>query len=419
MTEKLLQYIWQFGYFNHDDLKTVAGETLSIDFAGRLNNNQGPDFLQAKILIDKTLLAGSVELHLNTSDWAKHNHSSDPNYKNVILHVVLHHDVDHDSNIPVLELQPRIPNILLQRYERLMNNTAFIACTGSISNVKELTWTSWKERLLAERLSAKAERLIQFLKRTNFHWEEAFWWLLCRNFGSTVNSDAFEALAQSIPLNLLAKHKNQIHQLEALLFGQAGMLDKNFIEDYPQLLKKEYAFLKNKYKLKPIPFPMHTLRMRPGNFPALRLAQLAMLIHSSNHLFSKIIEVTEVKEIVKMLSVTANDYWHYHYRFDEESGYKQKRLGDVMSNNLIINTVIPSVFAYGLYHNKEQTKLKALRWLEQTKPESNNITKGFAEISIANKSSYDSQALIQLKNEYCNKRSCLECAIGNALLKTI
>ena len=416
MTERLLQYIWQFQYLNKIDLQTTSGEAVQIIFQGQHNTNQGPDFSDAKIKIGRTTWAGMVELHLKTSDWQKHKHQLDKNYNNVILHVVWEDDASK-SNIPVLELKGRVSKILLKRYEELMNNGSFIPCENSIQSIREITWKSWKDRLLAERLMRKAQAVEALLQQSNYHWEETFWWLLARNFGMKVNADAFEAMARSIPITILAKQKQQIHQLEALLLGQAGLLEGKLKDEYSVMLQKEYRYQKAKHKLKPITILLHFLRMRPVNFPTVRLAQLAMLVHQSAHLFSKIKEAGAVKEIKNWFDVTANDYWHYHYRFDESSSFKKKKLGETMIDNIIINTVAPVLFAYGSYHNEQQYKDKALLWLESTAPEANSITKGFAGLGIENKNAFDSQALIELKNEYCSKKRCLECGVGNALLK--
>ena len=419
MTERLLQYIWQFQYFSRSELQTTQGENIQVLFPGKPNTNQGPDFLNAQIKIGNTTLAGSVELHLKTSQWQEHGHQNDPNYKNVILHVVFEDDTKiNASSVPVLELQSRISTVLLQRYNSLMQAGTFISCANSIAGVKEITWTAWKERLLAERLTRKSNLVFDFLKKNNYHWEETFWWMLARNFGMKVNSDAFEAIAQSIPVNILAKHKNQIHQLEALLLGQAGLLNGAFNDDYPQLLQREYSFLKKKYNLKPTHIRVQSLRMRPGNFPAIRLAQLAMLIQHSAHLFSRILETENVLEIKKLFEVTANDYWHYHYTIDELSGFKKKTIGKEMMENVVINSIVPVLFAYGLHHKEEKYKTKALNWLEATAAERNAVTKGFSALQLANKTAYDSQAYIELKTQYCDQKHCLQCAVGNALLKS-
>ena len=419
MTERLLQYIWQFQYYNNNSLTTVDGDALQIIYPGKFNTNQGPDFLEAKIKVAETTWAGNIELHIKSSNWVTHKHSEDKNYNNIILHVVWEDDADLGLPFPVLELQSRVSNFLLARYDELMMTTAFIPCQNSASQVNELTWKSWKDRLLAERLQHKANKIIEHLTNNNNHWEETFWWLLAANFGIKVNSDAFEKIAKSLPTNILAKHKNQIHQLEALLFGQAGLLENNFTDAYPAMLQKEYLFYKAKYKLQPIQASLFFLRMRPANFPSVRLAQLAMLINKSNSLFSVIKEADSLQEIKKLLNVTANDYWHYHYVFDEATAFKEKHIGTQMVNNLLINTIIPIVFAYGMYNKEDGYKSKALQWLEEVPAEKNNITEAFAGLGVENKNAFDSQALIQLKNEYCNQKRCLQCSVGNRLLKTV
>src|SRR5688572_8331027 len=350
MTERLLQYIWQFQYFNRASLQTTEGESLEIIFSGTINKNQGPDFHDARIRIGNTMLAGTIEIHCKASEWEKHQHHNDKNYRNVILHVVFENDAIFSNHIPVLELKSRISNLMLQQYDRLMMSNTFIACSGSIHEIKDITWFSWKERLLAERLTRKAVKIHELLNQNNAHWEETFWWLLARSFGTKVNSDAFEAIARSVSIAILAKHKTSIHQLEALLLGQANLLNENFEDEYPKMLAREYQFLKTKYNLKPIDIPVHFLRLRPGNFPTIRLAQLAMLITQSTHLFSKTLEAGNVEDIEGWLNCSANDFWHYHYHFHLQSKFKKKKLGKSMIAAIIINTVIPSLFAFGLYY---------------------------------------------------------------------
>lgn len=418
MTERLLQYIWQFQYFNKSELQTTAGEKVRIIHPGSLNTHQGPDFADSKIIIGQTTWAGNIELHLHTSQWHQHGHHTDKNYNNVILHVVWQDDEPlKQLNIPVIELQHRVSGLLISKYHEWMEKTSFIPCEHAIAQVKNLTWQAWLDRLLAERLTRKAEIVFTFLNQTNNNWEDAFWWLLARNFGARVNADAFELMARSIPLKLLAKHKSNLIQLEALLLGQAGLLSEQAKEDYPIMLYKEYTFLRNKYKLQPIHITPMFLRMRPGNFPTIRLAQLAMLVHHSSHLFSKIKEAENAEEIKDWLNITANDYWHYHYRLDELSAYKPKKLGNAMINNIIINTMAPVMYAYGRYHQLENFKEKALQWLESCVAENNTITNGYQQLGIKNASAADSQALIELKNEYCNYKRCLECAVGNAIIR--
>jgi hypothetical protein len=420
MTEKLLQFIWHLQYFNRNELLTEQGETLQIIQPGTWNTNQGPDFLSAKIRLAGTTWAGNIELHIHTSDWFRHSHQTDSNFQNIILHVVWKNDEPANTSpfyLPVLELQSRVSILLLQRYEEWMNNLCFVPCEKSLHLVNELIWLKWKERLLVERLQRKSTYILQLYKQNVQHWEETFWWMIARNFGIRVNADAFEAIAHSIPINILTKHKGQIHQLESLLFGQAGLLNTKLKEDYPRMLQKEYRFLQKKYQLQKVFVPLKFLRMRPSSFPSVRLAQLAMLIYNSTHLFSKIKELQSLKEVKDLLDITANDYWHYHYRFEELSDYKVKNLGEEMVNNIIVNTIVPTLYAYGSYHGEIVYKNKALNWLEEIAPEKNRITNGWKEIGASNQQAYDSQSLIELKTQYCDYKRCLECGIGNALLK--
>lgn len=417
MNEKLLQFIWQFGYFNKSTLTTTAGEPVTIITPGSINTDQGPDFTNAKISIGATILAGAVEVHFKSSHWKLHSHTGDSNYKKVILHVVYDDDEKDDKNIPVVELKERIAHSLLKKYEELMEAKYFIACEKSINAVPQITIQLWKESLAVLRLQHKTETINGLLALNQYHWEETFWWLLARNFGIKVNADAFEAVAKSISINLLAKHKNNLIQLEALLLGQAGLLEGPYTSHYPVLLQKEYSFLKKKYKLNPIHLPVYFLRMRPGNFPTIRLSQLAALIHASEHLFSKIIGANSLKEVKTMFDVKANDFWNEHYTFNETTTFKEKILGASMIDGIIINTVVPAVFAYGSFHKNELLKNKAQGWLEEIKAEKNHITKGFALLGVVNKNAFDSQALIELKTNFCDVKRCLNCAVGNAVLK--
>lgn len=416
MNEQLLQFIWQFQYFNKESLKTCTGEQIEIVSAGILNKNQGPDFADAKIRIGNTLWAGTVELHLCTSDWNKHGHTNDENYKNIILHVVFEND-QPPTDLPVLELKDRIANSLLSRYQSLMLHQHFIPCEKMIGSVGELTINMWQTRLVTERLERKLAVINDYLLQTNQHWEECFWWLLAKNFGVKTNAQAFEAIAKSVSINILAKHKNQLIQLEALLMGQAGLLNLHSDDKYVHLLKKEYQFLKAKYHLKPIHFPVHFLRMRPGNFPTIRLAQLAALIAQSVHLFSKIVEAPSLAEVEKWFTAPPNDFWNYHYTLQDEAHFKTKTIGNDMVHNIIINTIVPMLFAYGTFHQNQNLKDKALAWLDQTTAEQNTIIKGFKALNFTVKSAWQSQSLIELKTQYCDQKKCLYCAIGNSILK--
>lgn len=418
MTERLLQFIWQFQYFNKSQLQLNTGEYFEIVHPGLLNTNQGPDFIIAKIRIGNTLLVGPVELHTKTSFWYKHAHQLDHNYDKVILHVVWEDDMDNAvSNIPVLTLGDRVSKLLLQQYQHWMDVRQFIPCEQQVTLAADITWLSWKERLLVERLQRKSAVVFECLQQNHQHWEETFWWLLARNFGLRVNATVFETMARSISLTILGKHKNQLFQLEALLMGQAGLLSKDLEDDYARRLKVEYEFQQAKYNLQHAAQSAFFLRMRPAAFPTIRLAQLAMLIHHSNHLFSKIKEIIAVEDVKTLLDVTAGSYWDQHYTFDKESATRPKRLGAPMINNIIINTIVPVLFAYGYQRQEQVYKDRALQWLGEVAAEKNHITDGFTACGVTNKNAFDSQALIELKTSYCDQKRCLDCAIGNSLLK--
>lgn len=420
MHERLLQFIWQFQYFDSRSLDTLEDEPLLILDPGKRNRDQGPDFTAAKISVGNTIWSGNVEIHVLASDWYRHRHQHDPRYSNVVLHVVWKYDLQaHNvlTGVPTLELQPRVAGILLDRYELLMHSTLFVPCEKSLLTIKPLLWVNWKERLLAERLCRKRDTIMLYLQQSNYHWEEIFWWLIARNFGMLVNADAFELIARSLPLKILVRHKQQIHQLETLLFGQAGLLNSRFTESYPLLLQREYKFYGKKYGLRQVTGSVKMLRMRPSSFPTVRLAQLAMLIHTSDHLLSAVLEKESLKEMTALLNVSANDYWHYHYRFGEAGDLKVKQVGSDMVNNILINTIVPFLFAYGNYHQKQTHVAKALRWLDELSPENNRITRGWATSGIRSKSAFDSQALLELKTNYCDYKRCLDCHVGNALLR--
>lgn len=421
MKEDILQYIWKFQYFNQSELRCADGSDLIIFHPGNQNSNQGPDFTQAKIKIDDTIWAGNIEVHIQSSHWNLHKHSGDSNYENIILHVVWQHDIEikdvSGNNLPTLELQSRVSKILLEKYRQLMLHPKFIACENQLDGINELTLSHWKQRLVAERLITKSSYILEDLKNANGHWEEIFWWNLSANFGIRVNSPVFKKVAQSLPVSILSKHKHQLLQLEALLFGQAGLLEGEFEDKYARMLQKEYLFYKKKYNLNRIKEELYFLRMRPANFPSIRLAQMAQLIYKSEHLFSKIKQTSSVKEIREYFDLVANDYWNYHYSFERESDFKEKRLGNQMIDNIIINTIVPVLFSYGLHKGESIYRDRAIAWLENVSPEKNMITTGFKQLNFANRNAFDSQAFIQLKNEYCDRKKCLSCAIGNGILK--
>ena len=421
MTEKLLQFIWQFQYLNQSGLRTTQNEQVTIIHPGQLNSHQGPDFFNGRVKIGGNEWAGHIELHLKSSDWFRHNHETDPMYGKVILHVVWTHDSDvTDENglaIPVIELKSRISGLLLDQYEQWMNTPKQIPCGSGIQTINDLKWHHWLDRLLAERLLEKCSRVSSHLNQTENHWEEICWRLVCSYFGGPVNKVSFQQIAESLPLRILAKHRNVITQLEALLLGQSGLLHKNFTESYPQMLYREYQFLQKKYGLQVINKPPVFLRMRPTEFPTIRLAQLAMLLHTKENIFSQVMDSKDLKEVKRLFDVTANDYWNYHYKPDTETDFQPKRTGDLMIDRVIINAIIPVLFSYGHHQVNEEVRSRVLGWLSEMAPENNTHTRVFSVFGKKPANAGESQAMITLKQEYCDAKRCLECAVGNQLLK--
>ncbi|MGN6418053.1 MAG: DUF2851 family protein, partial [Pseudobacter sp.] len=314
MQERLLQFIWQFRYFNYHQLSLTNGMKLEVLHPGTLNHNQGPDFQQARIRIDGIIWVGQVELHIHSSDWFVHAHHHDALYRNVILHVVWEDDIGNPEDpVPVLTLQDRVPKFLLHQYEAWMRSRQFIPCQSELHKVNSLVFSAWKDRLLVERLQRKTTRVFTFMNNTRHHWEETFWWMLARNFGMKVNADAFESIAGTLPFSLIRRHRKNLFQLEALLLGQANLLNEQFREEYPRQLKRDYEFYRTKYSLRCTHMPVYFLRMRPPAFPTVRLSQLAMLLHTTEHLFQQVLETDKPEPLRSLLNVTASSFWDDHY----------------------------------------------------------------------------------------------------------
>lgn len=419
MNERFLQFIWQHQYFNRQELRLSNGIPFQILHPGHYNVHQGPDFSDARILYEERQWAGNIELHVKASDWKKHEHQDDDNYKNVILHVVWIDDESQPVNtIPVFTLENRVPKLMLHQYESWMNNgAAYFPCHAQLGSIEEKLFNSWLEKLSEARLKKRAEEIRQLLEQNQLHWEATCWILIARNFGTRVNADLFEAVAKTISITLLGRHKHQIHALEALLLGQAGLLSGTFEEKYPQLLQKEYQFYKKKYRLQPVHLPVYFLRMRPANFPTIRFAQLAMLVHQSSALFAFIRDCTNLKDVRKLLMVTANDYWHYHFRFDQLSDYQPKQVGTTMVENMMMNTIVPLLYTFGTINHQCEFVQKALAWLRSTPVEKNKVISNFQSKCFPIQTAMQSQAVLELKTFYCDAKRCLDCSIGKQLLK--
>ena len=421
MTEDFLQYIWQHRLYLPESNLTTEGETVEPLQAGQLNAHAGPDFMDARVRIGDTLWAGCVEVHIKSSDWERHGHHIDPAYNNVVLHVVYQHDTDtwnaRRQKIPVMELH--FDARYYENYNRLANSKTLIACCGELGKMDEFSLASWLERLSVERLEQKADAIMQTYAATGSNWEETLYQRMARNFGFSLNALPFELLAKSLSLNILLKHRNNLQQIEALLFGQAGMLSDESINDtYYMMLQKEYQYLQKKFRLESIDrFLWKFLRLRPINFPTQRIAQFAALIHRNEHLFSQIIEVESVDILEKLFDLQASVYWDTHYVFGKESPKRNKSFGKTAIRTVLINTVVPFLFVYGKARGKEDFCTRAVGLLENLPPEKNSLLTQWEELGIHNPNAFTSQALLQLANEYCQHKRCLSCSIGNKIVR--
>ncbi len=421
--EELLYYVWRLRCFDQQDLQTSDGQPIQILEVGQLNDDAGPDFNFARIKIGEDIWAGHVEMHVRASDWLRHKHQEDKAFENVILHVVYDDDVEvslpNGEPLACLALQGRIKPALIHSYRSLMDAEAWIPCANNNRQViSDVALKSWYERVLVERLETKTGYIRQILEHTNQDWEETFYRVLARNFGFKTNSDVFEATAIATSRKLLMKHKDNLKQIEALLFGQAGLIPDKAQDDYTLDLQKEYRFLQKKYGL--VSQSSHHwkfMRMRPPNFPTIRIAQFSVLLYKTAHLFSKMLAAMSVKELRNMFNSEVSWYWKEHYRFDQPSPKKSKKLGAASIDLIIINTLIPMLFLYGKVQQQAVFSERGLAFLQDLRPEKNKIVKGFQLLSFPVDDAFDSQALLQLKKRYCDAKECLNCALGHSILK--
>jgi len=424
MKEEFIHFLWQYRLFNTPELITTGGSELQIIHPGSANINSGPDFSAARIQLDGTIWAGNIEIHVKSSDWYKHKHQQDDAYSNIILHVVMHHDkeiTDKQGNqVPVFEVRKYFDSALLSKYEKIIGSKTWIPCAGFLDSADKLIVMNWLSRLLVERLENKSSEIRKFYEYFENNWEQTFYYFLARNFGFKINSDPFALLAQKTPYLILARHKDDLTQLEALLFGQAGMLQAEFKDAYPNVLKKEYGFFRHKYNFEPMDKSLWKFgKLRPSNFPTIRIAQFARLIHQSSGLFSKLIHSKSVDEIKEMFKINSSPYWKSHYQFDKLSSVRIKKLGESAVFNIIINTIAPLMFVYGTKNLKPEIKDLAIKLLTTLPPEENHIVKNWQTLGIKPANAGESQALIELKKYYCTPRKCLSCAIGLNLIKQV
>ncbi|GAB1403856.1 hypothetical protein DSECCO2_546760 [anaerobic digester metagenome] len=419
MTEEFLYYIWKYRLFT-GPLYSVDQDEIEVVSPGFHNLNAGPDFSDARLRIGSTLWAGNVEIHLNTSDWFRHGHQHDKAYENVVLHVVYNHDMPgHESHIPVLEIKDSFNHVLFHRYRDFLSTRRWVPCINQVATVPEHEISLWLERMLIERIERKSEIIHLFLKLGNNNWEEALYYTLARSFGFSVNALPFEMMARSLPYNLLVRHRDNPMQLEALIMGQAGMLSTEWKDEWPQQLITEYHFLKKKYQL--IAVDKHLwrfLRMRPGNFPTLRLAQFTSFIARTQSLLSRLIHCETIDQLTAVFSsITTSPYWETHYVFDKKATRSIKKMGAGAVNLLLINAVLPFLFVYGRAIDNDSLCNRVLDFYTKVPGEVNTITKNWKTAGLDVRSAFNTQALIGLKNDYCEYKRCLECRIGIYLIK--
>lgn len=420
--ENLLHYVWKYRLYDTQNLRTIEGIPFEIIDPGIHNTHAGPDFFNAKIKLNGRLWIGNIEIHVNSSDWYKHQHEWDKMYNSVILHIVECVDeleVRDQSGRSIPQWLMKIPGKIRKNYLYLSQNDSSIPCLGMIHSIPEIYIRDWMVALVFERLERKALNLQDLLEKSHSDWNEVFYIVLARNFGFGINNDAFERLAKSLPLKTILKHQDSELQTEALFLGQAGLLDENIEDEYFLKLQKEYLFLKKKYKLEGLEKHLFkNLRIRPNNFPHIKLIQLARIIRQKQGLFSRMLEEKEMNKIHSFFQVDIGEYWKQHSHFGKITQKIDRRLSYQTINILLINSLIPMLFVYGRKKESNVHIERAFLFLETLKSEQNFITNLFQRAGIEIRNASDSQALIQLKREYCEKKKCIFCRIGHKLLST-
>lgn len=421
MKEDFLHYIWQHKKFDFSNLKTTRGEDLTLINVGDYLQQEGPDFFNAQLIIDNQKWAGNVEIHLKSSDWFLHKHEKDSNYDNVILHVVWEHDADiyrkNNVTIPVLELRNLVSKEELLKYKTLLSPKSWIFCENDIASVNKIVVTNWQERLYFERLEKKATPFCTLLEANHSDWEATLFCMLAKNFGLNINGQSFFDLAKSIPFSIIKKESFEVENLEALFFGKGQMLNDEKQDHYLIDLQKRWQFLSHKYQFEESYItPIQFFKLRPDNFPTIRLAQLAMLYHIKQTLFIELLLANSKEEIYAIFNNATSGYWKGHYNFDSQSKNKVKKISTSFVDLIIINTIIPLKFLYAKSNGKENVE-ELIDLIRTIKPEKNVIIDKFTSFTIKSKNAFETQSLLQLKNEYCSHKKCLQCAIGLTLLK--
>lgn len=428
--EQLLHYVWKHKLFPLTELSTTQGRRVEVIDPGLHNSNAGPDFFNAKVKINGMLWVGNIEIHDKASDWVLHGHDKDERYDNVILHVCgcVEAEVMNSKGEYLTQMVLSVPDSVIKNYKELLSVDQYPPCYQIIPSLARLTVHAWMSALQTERLSQKTEAIEERVKRCNGDWENAYFVTLARNFGFGINGDAFEEWALHIPLHAVDHHRDDLFQIEAIFMGQAGLLELDTIPEryqkdalndgYFAKLRKEYQYLAHKFGLKPMDYKLwRFLRLRPQNFPHIRISQLAYLYHQRRASLSQLLETYSVKDAKEVLATAVTPYWETHYTFGSTSVRNDKNLSPFSLNLLCINTVVPILFAYGRHRGEEKYCDRAFDFLEQLKPENNHIIRLWQQCGLVVENAGDSQALIQLKKEYCDKKECLRCRFGYEYLK--
>lgn len=418
--EQLLHYVWKHKIFPLKELKTTTGQQVEVIDTGLANTDAGPDFFNAKLKLDGVLWIGNIEIHERSSDWFKHGHHADTGYNSVILHIASEIDteISRSNGERIPQIQLICPEAVRTNYKELLETDSYPPCYRIIPSLSPFTAHSWMSALQMERFEQKATLLNERLKRCQGNWEDAFFITLARNFGFGLNGDAFETWAHRLPFRAVDKHRNDLFQIEAIFFGQAGILEDSDGDGYYLRLKKEYTYLQHKFGLIPMDASLwRFLRLRPANFPHIRIAQLACLYHRAYGLLSRIMETETLQGVRDILKGGTSEYWLTHYTFGGSSPSRPKTLSNTSLDLLIINTVVTFLYAYGLHKGNRVLCARAGSFLEELKAENNYITRMWEQCGMKASNAADSQALIQLKKEYCDKKKCLYCRIGYEYLK--
>lgn len=422
MTEDFLYYIWKYKLAGRNFI-TTSGEALTVVDPGFHNSDSGPDFFNARIKMKETIWAGNIEIHIKASDWYKHKHHRDDAYNNVILHVVYEEDRtvrrngSHES-IPAVELAGTFDQKLYDTYRKLVGSKLWVPCQSMISSTNRTAVNNMLDRTGIERLQKKSQGILDKLSYNGNGWEETFYQVLARNFGFKVNGLPFELLARSLPLKILMRHQDRLFQLEALLFGQAGMLAAKCQSKYFKDLRKEYTFLVSKYGLQPIDKSLWKFaKLRPSNFPTIRIAQFAQLVFHASFLFSKVLETRSLADYLQLFTCRASSFWDNHYTFGVRSGKRTKHLGKGAKYLLLINAVVPVLFLYGQKGGNQGLVDRSMKLLETIPGETNSDMLKWKALGMSVLTSFNTQALLELKSSYCNRKACLQCMIGYDLLK--